>query len=229
MDTFVQRLQTIDRSYLRQYLQALQTPCYESQLLRVVFPELEIARASPLELYQHHFLLFHVLYDLQEEFYKDNLYLYIHFMRTMLLAYPAPGKCRFFNEDLVQFCQAACQTGESYCRFHARQVGDTALDELSLKYFYVDGQNFYRLDEETAAAFLEGTWEILIHYTQYQQCFKTLGIAETTDLRLIKKTFKQLAKQYHPDRGGSSCEKFVEMNNAYQFLLRVIPGMKSQK
>ena len=229
METFATRVHAVDCSRLRAYLQALESPCYESQLLRVVFPELEIARASPLELYQHHFLLFHVLYRLQEEFYQEDQYLYIHFMRTMLLSYPAPGKCRFFNEDLVQFCQAACRDGESYCRFHAQQVGDATLDELSLKYFYADAQNFYRLDEDTAVAFLEGTWEILTHYPQYQQCFKTLGITETTDLTRIKKTFKRLAKQYHPDRGASSYEKFVEMNNAYQFLLRVIPGMKSQK
>jgi hypothetical protein len=180
-------------------------------------------------LYQHHFLLFHVLYGLQEEFYQNAFYLHIHFMRTMLLPYPAPGTCRFFNEDLMQFCQAACRNSESYCRFHARQVGDFALDALSLKYFYADARNFFRLDEETAAAFLEGTWEILMQYDRYRQSFKTLGIAETTDLIRIKKTFKRLAKQYHPDRGASSCKQFVEINNAYQFLVRVIPGMKSQK
>lgn len=229
METFTARVQRIDRERLRAYLQTLQSPCYESQLLRIVFPELEIAQASPLVLYQHHFLLFHVLYQLQDQFYKENQYLYVHFMRTMLLPYPNPGQCRFFNEDLVSFCQTACLSGSAYCLFHAKQLGDTALDELSLKYFYADARNFERFDEDTAAAFIEGTWEILAHYEKYQQCFQILDIPETTDLISIKKTFKRLAKQYHPDRGAGSHEKFVEINNAYQFLLHVVPGMKTQK
>lgn len=228
-ETFAARVQAVDLARLRTYLQDLQAPCYESQLLRVVFPELDIGQASPLALYQHHFVLFHVLYQLQNEWYQEQQYLYIHFMRTMLLPYPGPDQCRFFNEDLVQFCRAACHSGESYCRFHAQQVGDAALDELSLKYFYADVRNFYRFDEETATAFIEGTWELLAHYERYQQCFQILHIPETTDLASIKKTFKRLAKQYHPDRGASSHEKFVEINNAYQFLLRVIPGLKAQK
>jgi len=229
METFAAQVHAVDLSRLRAYLQGLQAPCYESQLLRVIFPELQIAQASPLVLYQHHFVLFHVLYQLQDEWYQEGQYLHIHFMRTMLLPYPEPEQCRFFNDDLVQFCRAACHAGENYCRFHARYVGEAALDELSLKYFYADVRNFSRLDEETATAFMQGTWEIFTHYDRYQQCFQSLHIPETTDIASIKKTFKRLAKQYHPDRGASSHEKFVEINNAYQFLLRVIPGMKTQK
>jgi hypothetical protein len=146
-------------------------------------------------------------------------------MRTMLLPYPAAGKCRFFDEQLVLFCDSACPEDEQYCSFHAGLLGDSALDELSVKYFYADPENFYKLDEDSVIAFLNGTWEILTHYDRYTESFKVLGLAEGADLPTIKKTFKRLARQYHPDLGGQSQEKFLEVNNAYQFLIQVIPRL----
>ena len=223
MDIFTQRLQALDVGQLKAFLQDRHEPCYESQLLRVAFPELEIAYATPLALYEHHFLLFHVLYALQDEFYRAQAYLFIHFMRTVLRPYPPAGACRFFHEQLTTFCHAPCPAGADYCAFHQAQVGETALEALSLKYFYADPHNFFRLDEETATAFMDGTWEILTHYETYQQSFRVLGLPETGNLDLIKKRFKQLARQHHPDFGATSQATFVEINNAYRFLLRVIP------
>ena len=229
MNEFTERLRAIDKNRVKEYLRNLQDPCYESHLFKIAFPEIEILHVHPLTLYQNHFLLFHLLYQLQDEFYKEGKYLFIHVMRTVLLPYPEPEKCRFFDEHLARFCTVSCVAGKDYCAFHADQIGETTLDTLSTKYFYADKTNFYRLDEETAVAFLNGTWEILTHYETYQHCFSVLGLSETGDLTLIKKAFKRLAKQYHPDRGGQSHEKFTEINNAYQLLLRVIPGLKLRK
>jgi len=225
---FENRVGCINREALSVFLRSLREPCYESQLFKIAFPEFEIFRATPIDLFQHHFLLFHVLYQLQEVFYREDRYLFIHFMRTMLLSYPEAGRCRYFHEGLVSFCGAACPERSSYCEYHAALVGDAALEELSLKYFYADSRNFSTLDEETAEAFLNGAWQILTHYDAYQQAFRTLGISETSDMAMIKKTFKRLAKACHPDFGQESHEQFVEINNAYQFLLRVIPGLKAK-
>lgn len=228
-EEFADWLAQINREALVAFLRSLREPCYESQLLKIAFSNFEIFRATPIELFHHHFLLFHVLYELQEMFYREDRYLFIHFMRTMLLPYPAAGHCRYFHEQLVGFCGAVCAENDSYCAYHAALVGEAALEELSLKYFYADPRNFSKLDEETAEAFLNGTWEILTHYDTYQQAFRTLGLSETSDIGVIKKTFKRLAKEYHPDFGLESHDQFVEINNAYQFLLRVIPGMASRK
>ncbi len=225
---FTTLLAGINRDALSAFLRSLREPCYESQLLKIAFPEFEIFRAEPIELFQHHFLLFHVLYELQDAFYQEHHYLFVHFMRTMLLPYPDAGCCRYFHEQLVSFCGAACPDGGSYCEYHAALVGELALEELSLKYFYADSRNFSKLDAETATAFLNGTWEILTHYDTYQQAFRTLGLSETSDIALIKKTFKRLARACHPDLGQESHDTFVEINNAYRFLLRVIPGMTAR-
>ncbi|MCP4396160.1 MAG: DnaJ domain-containing protein [bacterium] len=226
MDEFYSRLKSIDRNALKDYLRALEAPCYESQLFQIAFPGQEISDTAPLTLYQNHFLLFHLLYQLQGEFYQEKKYLFVHFMRTMLLPYPEAANCRFFDEQLVLFCHSACHAGEQYCSFHDGLVGDSALDELSVKYFYADPGNFYKLDEDTVTAFLNGTWEILAHYDRYTESFKVLGLAENADLPQIKRTFKRLARQYHPDLGGQSHERFLEINNAYQFLIQVIPGVQ---
>ncbi len=218
MDEFTKRLNEIDQERLKHYLYALQSPCYESSLLHIIFPEMDIAHTDTLTLYQNHFLLFHVLYRLQDEFAREGKYLFVHFMRTMLVPYPEKGQCRFFEEDLGQFCKAACDRDQNYCQFHATMLGDTALEELSIKYFYLDTRNFYKLDKETAEAFMQGTWEILTHYDAYKKSFEILGLPETSDFKLIKKKFKHLAKQYHPDCGAQSQEKFQEINNAYQLL-----------
>lgn len=227
MDEFVARLAEIDRKQMKQYLVSLQDPCYESQLLKLAFPELEIFRADALTLYQNHFLLFHLLYQLQQELYEENHYLFIHFMRTVVRPYPPQGQCRFFNTHLLRFCRAPCPFGKSYCHFHAAHIGDASLEELSAKYFYLDSRNYYRLDAAMAEAFMDGAWELLTHYTAYQQSFRVLGLPESADIPLIKKTFKRLAKQYHPDLGAQHVERFHEINNAYQLLLRLHSLMKS--
>lgn len=224
-DEFATRVQVIDQTALKRYLRSQQEPCYESQLLRIAFPELDISQANTLLLYQSHFLLFHVLYHLQDEFYRENHYLFIHFMRTVLVAYPEAGHCRFFEELLGRFCEAACSP-DDYCEFHRAQIRETALDELSLRYFYLDSRNFYKLDEHTATAFINGTWEILTHYENYRQSFTILGLPESADLKMIKKRFRELAKLHHPDLGATSNDTFHEINNAYQLLLH-IHGMMS--
>ncbi|HOX40966.1 MAG TPA: DnaJ domain-containing protein [bacterium] len=50
--------------------------------------------------------------------------------------------------------------------------------------------------------------------------YSTLGIGKNATTEDIKKAYRKLALQYHPDRGGSkeSEEKFKEVNEAYQVL-----------
>ncbi len=50
--------------------------------------------------------------------------------------------------------------------------------------------------------------------------YKTLGISKNATTEEIKKAYRKLALQYHPDRGGDkeSEKKFKEVNEAYQIL-----------
>ena len=51
--------------------------------------------------------------------------------------------------------------------------------------------------------------------------YKTLGVAENSDDASIKKTYRKLAKEYHPDVTGNDkkkTERFKEINEAYAVL-----------
>jgi len=48
--------------------------------------------------------------------------------------------------------------------------------------------------------------------------YKILGVDKSATQDEIKKAFRKLAHQYHPDKGGGNEEKFKEINEAYQVL-----------
>jgi molecular chaperone DnaJ len=48
--------------------------------------------------------------------------------------------------------------------------------------------------------------------------YKILGVDKNASAEEIKKTFRELAHKYHPDKQGGSAEKFKEINEAYQVL-----------
>ena len=221
MDDFFVRLEKIDRNKLKYYLQSLISPCYESELFKFAFPQIPISGADPLELYQNHFLLYHVLYQLQEDYYKDEKYLHIHFMRTFLVNYPAAGMCRFYDEYTGRFCGEGCKECENYCIYHLEIVGEGEVEELSARYFYLDKENFYRLNRETAEAFIRGTWETLRYYNDYKESFRILDLPESADIDMIKKKFRALAKEHHPDLGADSHERFNQINRAYRLLVQL--------
>ena len=56
---------------------------------------------------------------------------------------------------------------------------------------------------------------------EYKDYYKTLGVPRTADEKEIKKTFRKLAQQYHPDKnpGDKAAEaRFKEINEAYTVL-----------
>lgn len=48
--------------------------------------------------------------------------------------------------------------------------------------------------------------------------YKTLGLEKTATEQEIKRAYRKLAHQYHPDKGGGDEKKFKEVSEAYQVL-----------
>ena len=98
------------------------------------------------------------------------------------------------------------------------------MEALSVRYFYLDRENYDRLDEQTAESFLKGAWELLNRYGEYEKSLAALEITGDPDRATVKRNFRRLAKIHHPDRGAESHRRFNDINRAYRLLLRVIPG-----
>lgn len=225
---FEENLKRINVEKLKEFLSGLKTPCYETELMRASFQNKDALRCDSLELYQNHFTLFYVLYKLQEEYYKKNKYLNVHFMRTFLQDYPESSKCRFYDEHTGLFCRAGVLDTSGYCSFHNNIIGEYEIEQLSTKYFYYDIENYSKLDKDTAEQFINGTWEILTNYNKIKESFQALELPESYDLEIIKKQFRILAKKYHPDLGESTHKKFNDINRAYRFLMQTIPYAKKK-
>jgi len=50
--------------------------------------------------------------------------------------------------------------------------------------------------------------------------YHTLGVSRNSTLEDIKKSYKKLAFNHHPDRTGGDSSKFLEIQEAYQYLLK---------
>ena len=56
--------------------------------------------------------------------------------------------------------------------------------------------------------------------TKYEDCCDCLGVKITDSLDEIKKKFRSLALQYHPDKnpGVDAQNRFVEIRKAYEYI-----------
>jgi len=227
MNEFDKLLENIPVDSIKNYLLSLTTPCFESQLIKIAFNEPNIFNIDAFNLYRYHFALFYLLYKLQDDYYKENKYLHVHFMRIFLTDYPNKGECRFYDEYTGLFCKNKNINNEiTYCDFHSKKMGENNLDNLSSKYYYLNKENFFNINKETAEELLNGAWEVIIKYKEYKNCFKILDLPETSDINTIKKRYKYLAKKYHPDCIEKNNpvliidKSFNEINNAYRYLIK---------
>lgn len=56
-----------------------------------------------------------------------------------------------------------------------------------------------------------------------KKAFRTLNIKKTKDVDEIKKAYKRLAREYHPDFGGSQ-EQFIYLSDAYEECMAYAEG-----
>jgi hypothetical protein len=182
-----------------------------------------MVNGSALELFRHHFVLYHQLFNLKDLFYAQHKYLHIHFMNTVLVDFPDIGQCRHYFAAAGQFCKAVAGNAQrNLCDFHAQKIPECMLDNLSERYFYFDVANFFAISQENAESFVAGAWQLLVNHQDMLNCYKILGLPENSDLKLVKKHFRCLAKKFHPDLNPRYSKDFSEINDAYRKLIKYL-------
>ncbi|MFG1496602.1 DNA-J related domain-containing protein [Saccharospirillum sp. HFRX-1] len=127
---------------------------------------------DPLLLFQHHFILMHVLYRLQEQWWRAS--------RCLLDIGPLRIAIRPIGEGANQ------------------QLSSTA----SLRDYYLNGNNLSRETSDSVQDLLDGFWKRLLGEEQRPQALAELGLDETADRNTIRSRYRQLANEHHPDKGG---------------------------
>ena len=94
---------------------------------------------------------------------------------------------------------------------------ESALSHQPLRDYYLNWDNFSGTTAEEVQAMLEGVWQDYLSPDDQDKAYKTLGLEHTADASTIRSTYRKLAHQYHPDKGGDS-EKFMAIRQAYEIL-----------
>ena len=61
---------------------------------------------------------------------------------------------------------------------------------------------------------------------EFKKAIKTLGLIKRMTKEDVKQRYKELSKEFHPDKPNGSEEKFQEINEAYQILMYYIDNFR---
>lgn len=207
---------------LRRYLQSRNGPVSEAELLKRVtaLPSLPSGRR---ELYDIHFSLYHALYLLQESAGSEGWYLHLDPMRIRLLHVPSEGRCRYYYPLLGRYCGER-QGDSPYChrhtREHTRLGGGLGIRFDPLREFYLNPENISFGESDLLRRLMRGVMVYSFRRGEVQRAMEFFGIT-SPDRGIIRRRYRQLAREYHPDRTGVDDGRMALLNHSYQILLEV--------
>ncbi|MEE8059275.1 MAG: DNA-J related domain-containing protein [Pseudomonadales bacterium] len=152
--------------------------------------------SNQLALFQTHFLVMNALYCLQEELAEESVYLYI-------------SPLEIFLETRAKAIDQS--TG--------RHLIDTHVDE-ALRSYYLDIKNLHDTTEEDVDALLSRFWQYYLAQDKQLEAYTVLGLTAEQSWSTVQDTYRRLAAENHPDRGGDA-SKFMVIREAYEVLLQV--------
>ncbi|MEH6798711.1 MAG: DNA-J related domain-containing protein [Halopseudomonas sabulinigri] len=149
------------------------------------------ALQDPLRLFQLHFLLFHMLYQLADQLAELDQTLSIHALHIRLLPRDASAPGIALEDPLRRYYLDWQQWRET----HAEDVQRL-----------LDG--FWRRQPKS-----------MVTADELQQALIVMELQEPTDARAIKQRYRALVRVHHPDRGGDTA-RAQELNQAMLILQR---------
>ena len=142
-------------------------------------------------LFRRHFLVMNALYQLQEMFAPTGIYLHI----------------------------SALQIKTEITDKNSASTHITENSDAGLRAYYKNWDNFYHTQASDVEALLDGFWKRFVGHDKKTASLSVLGLDTQADWPLIEKTYRRLAQQHHPDKGGNA-DQFVAIATAYQHLVQ---------
>ncbi|MFM5203958.1 DNA-J related domain-containing protein [Aeromonas veronii] len=147
-----------------------------------------LADDEQLQLFRVNFLLMNALYQLQAELYEEGWWLVISTLDIRL-------------EPLG----AVADTGSALARGEA------------LRSYYLDWQVFWQTDRTEVEALLNHFWRAYDGEGHKAEALALFDLNEGASQEAIRRRWRELALQHHPDRGGNA-ETFVRIRWAWEVL-----------
>lgn len=149
----------------------------------------ELAVSQNLALFQKHFLIMNALYQLQQSLLVENFYLHI----SPLAIYMKP----VVNESGPLLSEI--------------------ISEQHLRSYYADWQNFLQASERKVNKLLDQFWQLYSSREIKVDAYKVLDLPVKASWSEVQKSYRKLAAQHHPDRGGDAV-RFIAIRQAYERL-----------
>lgn len=87
-----------------------------------------------------------------------------------------------------------------------------------LQSYYLDADNLKHTTAEDIESMLDNFWRHYLSPAGRQAALRDLGLKDPVDDKTIKKSYRKLAMQHHPDRGGDT-QRLQALNEAIRALL----------
>jgi len=145
------------------------------------------AYADELSLFQCHFILFHHLYRLRDELWSKR------------------------QGDLAIHCLKI-----ALCTYPADFDHLPATPD-PLRVYYLDLSHLENTGRQEVMEMLDTFWRRFVRLGQRSEALATLGLVDPVDYPEIKRRYRELAMEHHPDRGGE-VEKLQVINAAMKLL-----------
>lgn len=145
--------------------------------------------SSELALFKKHFLVMNALYHLQKDLLEDGLFLQVD---------PLCIKFEVLN-----------------CASDSMSLSE--MSESKLAEYYLDWANYENTSQQDVNEMLNGFWDSYYAIDKKSEALQVLGITTDVSLDYIKKSYRKLVAQHHPDKGGDQ-QRFIEIREAYEVL-----------
>jgi len=144
---------------------------------------------AKLSLFQSNFIIMNALYQLQQKLLRDNLYVSISALH-------------------IRLEKINSQAGQALISNPGEQ---------KLRDYYLDWDNLTETSTDDVEKLLSSFWKTYVAQDQQVVALQQLDLPLDADWGVIKKQYRLLASQHHPDKGGDEGE-FKKVRKAYEIL-----------